>query len=90
MRVSESSRALVIMPGRWCGRVVLALHETRVDPALGMLWRCRSGGVDEDLPELSLFPLDLRSSEDPDARELLDDVGKQAWDAWHTPPDVDL
>jgi hypothetical protein len=34
--------------------------------------------------------LDLRSSEDPDARELLDDVGKQAWDAWHTPSDVDL
>lgn len=90
MRVSEQSSVLVIMPGRWCGRVVSALHETRVDPDLGMLWRCRSGGVDEDLPELALFALDLCGTEDPDARELLDDAGKQAWDAWHTPPDLEL
>lgn len=90
MRVSERSNVLVIMPGRWCGRVVLALHETRVDPDLGMLWRCRSKCQHEDLPELALFALELHGTEDPVARELLDDAGKQAWDAWHTPPDINF
>lgn len=83
MRVSERANVLVIMLGRWCGRVVLALHETRVDPDLGMLWRCRSQGLEEDLPELAILALDLRDSEDPNARELLDGTGKEAWDAWY-------
>lgn len=90
MRVSEHTSALVIMPVNWCGRVVLVLHETRVDPHLGMLWRCRSRGLEEDLPELALFALDLRGAGDPDARELLDDAGRQSWDAWFAPPDIDL
>lgn len=90
MSVSEHTSALVILPVVWCGRVVVALHQSRVDPDLGMLWRCRSEGQHEDLPELALFALELRGTEDPDARELLDDAGKQAWDAWHTPPDVNF
>ena len=90
MRVSEHTSALVMMPVNWCGRVVLVVHEAQVDPDLGMLWRCRSRGQEQDLPELALFALELRGTEDPDARELLDDAGKQAWDAWHTPPDINF
>lgn len=88
--VSEHTSNLVIMPGIWCGRVVVALHEAGVNPDLGKLWRCRSKGQHEDLPELALFALKLRGTEDPDARELLDEAGKKAWDTWHTPPDVDF
>lgn len=90
MRVSEHTSALVIMPVNQCGRVVLVMHEARVDPDLGMLWRCRSKGQEEDLPELALFRLDLRAAEDPDARELLSEADQRSWDAWFAPPDVDL
>jgi len=90
MRVSEHTSALVIRPVNGCGRVVLVLHETRVDPELGMMWRCRTKGQELDLPELALFALDLRGASDPDARELLDDAGQRAWDAWFASPDIDF
>lgn len=90
MRVSERANALVIMPGTWCGRVVSALHETRVEPDLGMLWRCRSRGHYADLPERALLALDLRGAEDPEARELLHAAGRAAWDAWFSPPDINF
>ena len=90
MRVSERSNALVVSPGFWCGRVVLVLHETRKDTDLGMIWRCRSRGQEMELPERVLVALDLRGTEDPDARELLDDDGQREWDAWFSPPGLDF
>ena len=90
MRVSELSTALVILPGFWCGKAVLVLHQERVHPVLGMLWRCRSAEQEADLAEISLFALNLIGQDDLEARELLSDSDQAAWDAWFTPPDVDF
>ena len=89
-RPSEGTTNLLFRPGVWCGRAVKVLHETRVDPVLGMLWRCRSRGQDRDRPELRLRVLSILGTEDPDARELLLKADQAAWDAWHTLHKFDL
>lgn len=90
MRVYERTTALVIRPGFWCGKAVLVLHQERVDPDLGMLWCCRSSGQERVLAELSLRVLNLRGTDDPEARELLSETYQAAWDAWFSPPELDL
>lgn len=90
MRVSEHTTALVIRPGFWCGRAVLVLHQERVDPDLGMLWLCRSSAQERVMAELSLRTLNLRGVDDPEARELLSAADQAAWDAWFSPPELDL
>lgn len=89
-RVSEHVHALVFSPVFWCGKVVLVLHQEGIDATLGMLWKCRSGGVETELPEFALLALDLRGAEDPGARELLSEDDQAAWDAWFSEPDLDF
>lgn len=90
MNGSELTSCLVFSPGKWCGRVVLVLHQEHVQPDVGMLWMCRSLGQDKAIADTALFALDLRGDRDPGARELLSEADQIAWDAWWAPPDVDL
>ena len=91
MNVKENDWALVVTPGPACGKLCRVLNPHDVQEQLGFRWNVRLGALQECvIPDSHLLALNLDPGADPEARALLDDQGKLAWDRWYTPPDVDL
>ena len=91
MNVEESDLALVFGPSKEAGKVVEVRRAFDVDARIGPRWVVRIWG-DRDfiLPDSDLMPLNIDPTQDPEAREILDEAGQAAWDHWSTPPNVDF
>lgn len=91
MNVQANNLAFVFGPELVCGKVVLVLWPHDVYDPLGHRWVVRIRDEGECvLPDASLMAMNVDPRFDPGARELLDDSGKQAWDRWFSPPDINF
>lgn len=91
MNVQANSLALIFGPEMEAGKVVRVLWPHDVVELMGYRWCVRIWAEGEAvMPDSSLMMLEVDPRGDPGARELLDETGKQAWDKWFAPPNIDF